>query len=347
MSPTGPRTGSRDTAEDGGRSPRAFEVGVDLAGTRLDRVLAALLDASRRHVRELLARGAVSLNGRRAELADKGDPVSAGDRLLVQEILPPALAKVIPEPDLPLCVLARGPGWLAIDKPAGVAVHPLREGETGTVLNALVARHPEVQGVGEAGLRSGVVHRLDVETSGVLLLATTARAWERLRGAFREHRVSKVYRAIVQGELTSECRVELGLAVAQHRPARVRVVAAGSEPDRPGVWRVDQWVRPLEALRGATLVEVRPRTGFLHQIRATLAHLGHPVVGDAVYDGRGSRVGVPGLPADGPTRHMLHSAVAVVGDDIRAEAPDPADFAEMLLQLRGDVASGTRGSNSR
>ena len=186
MSPSSPEGESPDSpqsaeASESGRRPRALEVGDPLAGARLDRALASLLGVSRRQVRDLLARGAVCLNGRPARLGNKGDPVSAGDRLLIEELRPLGQASVIPEPGLPLVVLASGPGWLAVDKPAGMPVHPLREGETGTVLNALAARRPEVQGVGEAGLRSGVVHRLDVDTSGVLLLATTAPVWERLQ----------------------------------------------------------------------------------------------------------------------------------------------------------------------
>lgn len=318
---------------DSGRSPHALEVGAESDGGRFDRVLATLLGVSRRQVRVLLARGAVSLNGRQARLEDKGDPLAVGDRLRVERIRPPALAGVIPEPELPLVVLASGPGWLAVDKPAGMPVHPLAEGETGTVLNALAARHPEVQGVGEGGLRSGVVHRLDVDTSGVLLLATTSLLWGRLRGAFREHRVEKVYRAIVWGEFGEEREMEVGLAVAQHRPARVRVVAeqSGQLEARSGVWRVQQRVRPLEVLRGATLVEVRPRTGFLHQIRATLADVGHPVVGDATYGGEvGSGRGFDGMIAE---RHMLHAAAASLGA-ICGESPDPSDFAAVLAGLR-------------
>ena len=330
------------------RPTREIAVPNELAESRLDRALALLLGVSRRQARELLTRGAVSLNGRVARLANKGDAVAAGDRLVVEEIPPPANAAVIPQPELPLDVLARGPGWLALDKPAGMPVHPLREGERGTLLNALAARCPEVQGVGEAGLRSGVVHRLDVDTSGVLLVATTAVAWERLRGAFREHRVDKRYRAIVWGALRDEHHMECGLAVAQHRPARVRVVPEREDSTdatgatRSGVWRVEQYVRPLEALRGATLVEVRPRTGFLHQIRATLAHLGHPVVGDAIYGGAQSPEAAGQPRAD---RHMLHAAAAALEEDVRAAAPDPPDFEALLVALREDAEP--RGGDPR
>jgi 23S rRNA pseudouridine1911/1915/1917 synthase len=214
-------------------------------------------------------------------------------------------------------LLAQGPGWLALDKRPGTPVHPLREEELGTVLNSVVARHPELQGVGEAGLRSGVVHRLDVDTTGVLLVATTQPTWARLRAAFSSHRVEKTYRAIVAGRLEEELDLELPLAVTRHRPARVRVVS-----DRADGWIASQSVRPLCALRAATLVEVRPRTGFLHQIRATLAHLGHPVAGDAAYGGDGIEA----------PRQMLHAA-RLRFEEIDAESPDPDDFLALLERL--------------
>src|SRR5262249_48742973 len=205
-----------------------------------------------------------------------------------------------PEGDLLLVVLARGRGWLAVDKPPGQPVHPLLREEGGTLLNALVARHPELHGVGEGGLRSGVVHRLDVDTSGVVLFATEEEAWQRLRGAFRAHRVDKLYRALVAGRLAGEGAIEPALSVVRHRPARVAVVG-GARTGAVGAPRLAglRW-RSLAHGRAATLLEVRPRTGFLHQIRATLAHLGHPVCGDPIYGTPGDASGVP--------RQMLHAA---------------------------------------
>jgi 23S rRNA pseudouridine1911/1915/1917 synthase len=213
-----------------------------------------------------------------------------------------AAAAPEPEPEAPLRVLAEGEGWIALDKPAGVPVHPLAPGERGTLLNALVARHPEVTGIGEGGLRSGVVHRLDVDTSGVLLFATQELRWLDLRGAFRRRRVM-VSRALVQGRLEGKGELVLHLSVLRHRPAHVGAVEPGTGRSR----RTELRWRSLECFADATLVEVAPRTGFLHQIRAGLAHLGHPIVGDVAY---GAAEGVA-------SRHLLHAARVAVATESR------------------------------
>jgi 23S rRNA pseudouridine1911/1915/1917 synthase len=302
-------------------SERSFEVALGEAGARLDVVLAARLGVGRAAVRGLLERGAVRLGAQRLGYRDKARAVAAGERIDVEGFAAPDARRVRPEPEAALSLLAQGPGWVAVDKPAGQPVHPLREDEGGTLLNALVARRPELQGVGEGGLRSGVVHRLDVDTSGVLLVATEQTAWARLRGAFREHRVEKRYRTLVVGELAGEGAVVVDLAVVRHRPARVGVVGEGAGPVPPGARRADLRWRALGAGAGVTLLEVRPRTGFLHQIRATLAWLGHPVCGDRTY-------GAAGDPS-AARRQLLHAA-RVRFEEVRAGSPDPADLAGAL-----------------
>ena len=299
-------------------------------------------------MRKLLSRGAITLgdqSGRKLGPSDKGLFLQTGARLSVTRFRPVGAQRVIPEPDAPLTVLAEAAGWLAIDKPAGTPVHPLQEDETGTVSNAVAARYPEVHGVGEGGLRSGVLHRLDVDTSGVLLMATGAEAWERLRAAFREHRIEKVYRAVVLGRVEVEQQVEVGLIVARHRPAKVRVVALSEFASWPGARLAGLRLRPLEVLSGVagagpdcSLVEVQPRTGFLHQIRATLAHLGHPVAGDSTYG-----PGPEADPADrpeascAPPRQLLHAARISYEDSlgsVRAESPDRVDFCSAIASVR-------------
>jgi 23S rRNA pseudouridine1911/1915/1917 synthase len=299
-------------------SERSWVVNEAEAGARLDVFLAGVLGATRGQVRRLLAAGGVRVAERAVVLAAKGRLLAAGERVAVREPTLEAAATPEPEAEAPLVVLAEGAGWIALDKPAGMPVHPLAPGERGTLLNALLARHPEVSGVGEGGLRSGVVHRLDVDTSGVLLFATEERRWLELREAFRSHRVTKTYRALVHGRLAGRAQLVLQLAVLRHRPARVGVVEPGTGRGR----RTELAWRTLEEFADATLVEVAPRTGFLHQIRASLAHLGHPVIGDVAY----------GAPAGVAARHLLHAARVAV-DDVLAESPDAADFAAALAAL--------------
>jgi len=302
--------------------PHVHAVAPADAGRRLDVFLADRLSLSRAEVRRLLGRGAVSVDGRRVAESAKGTALAAGSRVGVAPFSRPDERRALPDPDAPLVVLASGPGWLAVDKPAGVPVHPLREEERGSVLNAVAARHPELHGVGEGGLRSGVVHRLDVDTSGVLLVATAEAAWRRLREAFRAGRVEKVYRALVRGRMETAGSGELPLVLARHRPARVRVARPG---DR-GARTVEIAWRPLERFADATLVEVRPRTGFLHQIRVVLAHVGHPILGDRVYADAATAGAAP--------RHLLHAS-ALAFEEISAASPDSPDFAAKLEQLRG------------
>jgi 23S rRNA pseudouridine1911/1915/1917 synthase len=305
--------------------PQTLEVGAEEAGCRLDVFLAARLALSRAQTRRLLARGAVRVAGRPVAEGGKGIALRAGEKVEVEPFARPESARVRPQPELALPVVAQGVGWIAVDKPAGMPVHPLAPDETGTVLNAAVARHPELQGVGEGALRSGVVHRLDVDTSGVLLIATAEQAWQRLRAAFTSQRVTKVYRAIALGRLEGEGEVRVSLLTARHRPARVRVARQGEQERARGARPAELRWRALEALADATLVEVRPTTGFLHQIRAIFAELGHPLAGDRTY----------GPPADatGAARHMLHAS-EIDFEEISARAADAPDFAALLASLR-------------
>jgi 23S rRNA pseudouridine1911/1915/1917 synthase len=303
-----------------------LRVAPEEAGVRLDAWLATRLGIARARARRLVAQGAVSVDGRVASSAAKGAPMQAGAAVEISAPAEAAAERPLAEPRAPLVILAEGTDWLAVEKPAGMPVHPLDPGERGTLLSAVVARRPEILGVGEGGLRSGVVHRLDVETSGVTLFATTAERWERLRAAFSEHRVEKRYRALVLGRLEGEGCVEVGLVVARHKPARVRVVDPRHDARGRGARLARLRWRALEGFPSATLLEVALETGHLHQIRASLAHLGHPVAGDRVY----------GVPAEadptGAPRQMLHAARIAI-DDIVAESPDPPDLAGVLAAL--------------
>ncbi|MEX0744331.1 MAG: RluA family pseudouridine synthase, partial [Phycisphaeraceae bacterium] len=288
------------------------------AGVRLDRWLADRFKLSRRDVRRVLEAKRVQLNGRPASERDKGRMLAAGDRVTVQPFVRPDHRRAFANPQLPLDVAAAGEGWRIVHKPAGMPVHPLTPGETRTLLNALIAREPTVHGVGEAGLRSGVVHRLDVETSGLVLFALTDPLWQRFRTAFADHRATKRYHAIVHGHFADVGQASARLTVARHHPARVAVVEPAQRPraDTRESRRCMLAWRTLERRKDATLIEVDLDTGFLHQIRVMLAHLGHPVAGDAVY----GRPAAPAWPS-APPRLMLHATHLAIDEHITADAP--------------------------
>ena len=309
--------------------PTVVRVEPEQAGERLDRFLAERLAVSRARVRHLLEVGRVVLAGRPLSLSDKSRLTSPADEFRILGMLRADEERPELRPDLALTVACEGKGWLVVDKPAGRGVHPLRPDQQDTVLNAVAARHPEIVGVGEAGLRSGVVHRLDVDTTGALLFAFDEDVWRRLRGAFSEHRVEKRYLALVSGTLDRSRPVELTLAVTRHHPARVEVVSSGR--------RCRMHVTPVRTFADATLVEVKLETGFLHQIRASMAHFGHPVIGDreygvtAVTDAGQTDIAVEAAPISAP-RPMLHAKRLVV-DEVNAEISLPADFEAVLAGL--------------
>ncbi len=219
-----------------------------------------------------------------------------------------------------------------MDKPPGIAVHPLAEGETGTLLNAVVARFPKIQGVGEeGGLRSGVVHRLDTNTSGVMLFALDLPAWQRFRTAFAEHRIRKTYAAVVAGHPADQGRADFWLKVTRHRPAFVRRV----EPRTAGARRCSLSWAVTQRHAHASLIEINLETGFLHQIRATFATLGHPVRGDPVYGPSSSQRPTPAPHLPGTTQsssarpRMLLHAQTLRLDEIELYSPLPPEFAQV------------------
>jgi 23S rRNA pseudouridine1911/1915/1917 synthase len=221
---------------------RSLEVGPAEAGQRLDAAVARALGLSRGWVRKLFDAELVLLAGKPAA---KGVILRAGDRI---DVLPFARPEAGPlaNPELALPILRESAGLVAVDKPAGLPVHPLDPDETRTALNALVARHPELVGVGEGGLRSGVVHRLDPGTSGVLIFALREQAWREARAAFAEKRVAKRYLARVHGAFTGVRVIELLL---ENRGAHVRVVERGG---RLAVSRICA----LETAAETSLVEI-------------------------------------------------------------------------------------------
>lgn len=264
------------------------------ASARLDRYLADAIGISRRRLSDAFAAGEVRVNGKRAKKGDKVDPGSEITAEVTAEPTPP-----IPQPDLPLTVLREDASFLVLDKPAGMPAHPLEEGETGTLANALVARYPECATASEDLRECGLAHRLDVETSGAIVAARSAEAWRALRASFGAGDVEKRYLALVGGAPGEGGEIDIPIA---HHPKNARKMIACALPDeaqrikaRPALTRY----RVLERLGDFALVDVEIPTGVMHQIRVHLAAVGAPVVGDALYGG-------PML--EGLARHFLHAA---------------------------------------
>lgn len=308
-------TGDRELNE----GERIVHLQVDEAGERLDRYLARVLpDVSRAQAQRLIRQGLVVLEG---ETVRPSTPVQTGMKVLVQ-IPAPASDKVVPEP-IPLDVVYEDDDLLVVNKPAGMVVHPAYGHRGGTLVNALLARYPNLA-VGEAG-RPGIVHRLDRDTSGLIVVAKTEAALEHLRRQFKGRRVKKTYLALVHGQpLAPEGIIEVPIDRDPHQRQRMAVVATG----RPARTRY----RLLEDLGDYSLLTVSPETGRTHQIRVHLAWLGIPVAGDRVY-GRGrDRLGVG--------RQFLHAwrlSFERPGGkgSLELEAPLAADLQEVLRAVKG------------
>jgi 23S rRNA pseudouridine1911/1915/1917 synthase len=278
--------------------------------TRLDAfVHSALPRISRRLVRALIAEGAVRLNGRSTH---KGTRVADGDLVEI-----PMLAGLQPDPDAPLRVLYEDDDVIAVDKPGGVSGHALDPRERGTVAGALLARYPELAEIGDP-LSAGLVHRLDTGTSGVLLAARSPAVFETLRAAFRQRAVLKQYVAIVEGRPAPGTVVEVPLA---HDPADRRRMRAARAGDR--AWKARTYVAAVTVSGDCARLEVEIRTGVTHQVRAHLALLGHPILGDLLYGGRSVDLA--------PGRHALHAAaLELPARPLRVVAPLPEDLGALL-----------------
>ena len=296
----------------------------DEAPQRLDHFLVSSLpEFSRSRLQALIKDGRVLVDGQPVQKA--GKMLDPGVQVLVR-IPPPAPSNLIPE-DIPLDIIFENEDLLVVNKPAGMVVHPAAGHGQGTLAHAALGHAPDMQGVG-GELRPGIVHRLDKDTSGLILLAKNDAAQQFLQDQFRDRRVHKVYLALVDGAPpTPSGKVEasIGRDPAQRKRMAIR-------PPGKGRVAASQY-RTLEHFADHTLLEVEPVTGRTHQIRLHLAFLGCPVVGDRVY-GRAK----PSLPLK---RHFLHAAQLEVrlpgdGEPRRFEAPLPQELEQVLEWLRGD-----------
>jgi 23S rRNA pseudouridine1911/1915/1917 synthase len=286
-----------------------FRVAPDEAGQRFDKVIARKLpDIGRRAAADLFGKGRVRVDGR---VVKKGDRAHAGVTVTVEL----EEQDVESEPDLPLSVVLETPQVVVVRKPAGQPTAPIRRGETGTLANAVIGRYPETKNVGYRPREPGLLHRLDTQTSGLVVVARTPDAFATLRAALTEGRIEKRYFALVRkGAVSEPGVVDQCLAPDAKDTRRVRVVPA----TMPGARAATTRFRIVRAGPAFSLLEVHVSHAYRHQIRAHLSWLGAPIAGDALYGG----ALVPSLGE----RQALHASyVAWAGDDVvpRFEAADP------------------------
>jgi 23S rRNA pseudouridine1911/1915/1917 synthase len=300
--------------------PFELEVDAEAAGQRLDKLLVSRVPGlGRRRAAALFATGRVTIDGRRAQ---KGELARAGDRLQV-ELGGPDYAQ--PEPDAPLHVRLETTELVVVSKPAGQASAALSGQERGTLANALVGHYPEMAQIGFSRREPGLLHRLDTQTSGLLVAARSTDAFERLRRAFASSGVDKRYLAVVESAGLPDSGV-IERPLAQDRRHPNRVIVCESNESR-GARRAVTRYRVLERGSRFALVELSAARAFRHQVRAHLAAIGHPLAGDAVYAG-------PAAPELGP-RHALHASyIAWPGDDklpgFTAEEPLPDELRGLI-----------------
>jgi 23S rRNA pseudouridine1911/1915/1917 synthase len=311
-----------DWSEDDEPRREAFVVADDAEGRRLDRALADYLpDLSRTYVQALIEDGQATVEERQRKASYR---LRAGERVAVL-IPPPVSSDLAPEP-IPLAVVYEDADVVVIDKPAGLVVHPAPGHERGTVVNALLAHDPQMQINGS--LRPGIVHRIDKDTSGLLIAAKHERALAVLTAQFQARQTLKLYLALLDGDVEPN---EGTIDVPIGRDPRNRQRMAPSREGRPAV----SHFRVLERFGRHTLVEVRIESGRTHQIRVHCAFIGHPVTGDTVY-------GNAKVSGDLPlSRQFLHAArlgLRLPGGEWREFAsPLPAELEKVLGVLRATL----------
>ena len=309
-----------------------FVVPPEWDGDRLDQVLPRLLpDYSRSFLAGLVDQRRIAISGLTAER--KSHRVSAGDEILVE--IPPARPVEMVPRDIPLPILYQDDDIAVLDKPAGLVVHPAAGHPDHTLVNALLFHISGLSGIG-GEIRPGIVHRLDKDTSGVLVIAKNDTAHRALALTWNTEKVRKEYLALVYGAPSPlSGRIEAPIGRDPRDRKKMAVVASG----RNAVTIYET----LEALRYVSLLRCRLETGRTHQIRVHLRSIGHPIVGDPAYSGPQWK-GIPNRPLQKAIsafpRQALHASALSfphprTGETMRFEAPVPEDFQELLEAVRG------------
>lgn len=304
---------------------------ADATGERIDRYLARILDLSRSQVQGLLRDGRVTVN----ETPLKASYLLRGEELVDVRIPPPRTTALTPEAG-PLRLLHQDEHLLVVDKPAGLIVHPGSGVRSGTLVNRLLHHYPEIAGVGSAE-RPGIVHRLDIGTSGALAIARTDTAYRRLSRAFAEREVGKRYLAVVYGRPDPAIGT-IELPIGRHPTVRTRMAIV---PQSRGGRSARTRYSVLASGPGVSLLSVELLTGRTHQIRVHCKAIGHPLVGDPAYGEHRWRSQAPALrrPLREFPRPALHARTLTLPDlpgtpAASYTAPVPPDLRELCVACR-------------
>jgi 23S rRNA pseudouridine1911/1915/1917 synthase len=296
-----------------------FEAGeASGAGSRLDLFLTEnLRGLTRSQIHKIILGGGVRVDG---AVRKPGSRLKAGERIEVE--FEEEGADILSAEDIPLRVLASDGSIVVLDKPSGMTVHPGAGRREGTLAAALIHAFPEIAGVGSPE-RPGIVHRLDRETSGVMVAARSPAAFESLSGQFRDRNVHKVYLGLVWGRMPAAegC---FTWAIGRHVRHGQKISVRTRRPKQ-----AETRYRVLREYRETTLLELRPVTGRTHQIRVHLAAAGHPVVGDGRYGKKGARK----FPRLFLHAHRLSFSHPGTGERVEFESPLPAELEEILRAL--------------
>lgn len=304
-----------------------FLVTKDEAGGRLDQFLALKpVGLTRSQIKRHIAQGWVTVNG---ALFKAGARLKLGDRVQI-EVHPLPSPTLLPEP-IPLKITYEDPWLVVVEKPAGIVVHPAPGHSQGTLVNALLY-HCERLAPSGGPLRPGIVHRLDKDTSGLLVVAKEDPAYLGLTAQFKGHTVKRLYYALVHGRPKEEQGI-IEQALGRDRKDRKKISPRTSKA-REAVTRY----RVAEEFPGCSLLEVRPLTGRTHQIRVHLKEIGHPVVGDKAYGRIKLAAGTPEV-FKSMTRQALHASTLgfthpVTGNQMEFSSPLPADIQQLIDELR-------------
>ena len=290
---------------------------VDTNGERLDRFLdSRCSDLSRSRIQALILEGSVTLNGKAAKPAAR----LRDGQVVALRLLKPQTSALKPQ-RIPLSIIHEDSDLLVIDKPAGMTVHPAPGHPDGTLVNAVLAHCPDLQGIGGT-VRPGIVHRLDKDTSGLIVVAKNDRAHRSLSEQLKARAFTKAYIALTRGNVTpDEAIIDAPIGRSNGNRQRMAVVDGGRE----AITRY----RVLHHYSAHTLVEIRPKTGRTHQIRVHFASLGYPLAGDETYGRADSRL----------KRHFLHATTLGFAHPSNGEyreftAPLPAELTAFLKSIR-------------